>query len=58
MWISREIWLKVLLWNKHRIIVLNMNPSKKLYLKDQNVECETLKDRIKTGEFIEVMEFE
>lgn len=35
-----------------------MNPSRKLYLKDQNVECETLKNRIKTGEFIEVMEFE
>lgn len=28
----------------HRIIVLNMNPSRKLYLKDQNVECETLEN--------------
>ena len=44
MWINREIWLKVLLWNKHRIIVLNMNPSRKLYLKDHNVECETLEN--------------
>ena len=35
-----------------------MNPSRKLYLKDQNVECKTLENRIKTGEFIEVMEFE
>lgn len=35
-----------------------MNPSRKLYLEDQNVECETLKNRIKTGEFIGVMEFE
>lgn len=33
-----------------------MNPSRKLYLKDQNVECETLENWIKTGEFIEVME--
>lgn len=35
-----------------------MNPSRKLYLKDQNVGCKTLENRIKTGEFIEVMEFE
>lgn len=33
-----------------------MNPSRKLYLKDQNVECKTLENRIKTGEFIEGME--
>lgn len=35
-----------------------MNPSRKLYLKDQNVECKILENRIKTGEFIEVMELE
>ena len=33
-----------------------MNPSRQLYLKDQNVECKTLENWIKTGEFIEVME--
>ena len=26
MWISREIWLKVLLWNKHRITDLSARP--------------------------------
>lgn len=35
-----------------------MNPSRKLYLKDEKVEYETLENLIKMGEFIEVMEFE
>lgn len=35
-----------------------MKSFKKLYLKDENVEYKTLENRIKTGEFIGVMEFE
>lgn len=35
-----------------------MKSFKKLYLKDENVECKTLENRIKTGEFIEAMELE
>jgi hypothetical protein len=46
----------VLLWNNNIFEYEILR--EKLYLKDEKVEYETLENRIKMGEFIEVMEFE
>ena len=46
----------MLLWNNNSFEYEILQ--EKLYLKDEKVEYETLENRIKMGEFIEVMEFE
>ena len=46
----------MLLWNNNIFEYEILR--EKLYLKDEKVEYETLENRIKMGEFIEVMEFE
>ena len=46
----------MLLWNNNIFEYEILR--EKLYLKDEKVEYETLENRIKMGEFIEVMELE